>query len=325
MRRVVVAGARGFFGAEALGRLRARGITALSAGRGGLPVRLDVEDPASIRGALRAGDVVLDACGPFQDRSPTLARAAVELGFDLVDIADSLAYVEQVLPLVEAGAARGIRILPARSTVSALSEAALAASGLRAPRSLRAFLCPAPRFTANRGSARSLLESLGTPVRVRAGGRLVRRRGWTTTRAFPMPAPLGPIEGHLFESADAVMLARLRPSLDTVEMYVTSRVPGLDRLFDLAARLPGAPTLLGLGLPLGLPFARALGAAVGALGYEIEDGFGRVVRLALVTGRDGHGLAVEPAVAQVAALARGAPRPMPWPEAGGLDWIRLPA
>src|SRR5260370_30049982 len=100
MRRIVVAGGLGFFGRTAAERLRADGAQPLiAARRPGADLRLDVEDPASLRAALRPGDVVLDIVGPFQDRTTALAEAVLEIGCDLVDIADSRAYVAPLYAL----------------------------------------------------------------------------------------------------------------------------------------------------------------------------------------------------------------------------------
>ena len=67
MRRIVVLGATGFFGAAAVERLRADGLQPLIAARHGqAALRLDVNSRASIKSALRPFDVVVDAVGPFQ-------------------------------------------------------------------------------------------------------------------------------------------------------------------------------------------------------------------------------------------------------------------
>src|SRR6266540_6686133 len=99
MRRIVVIGGLGFFGDLAMQRLRADGLQPLSAARragAGADLRIDAEDPGTLRAVLRPGDVVLNTVGPFQDRSLALLDAILEIGCDLVDIADSRGYVAQV-------------------------------------------------------------------------------------------------------------------------------------------------------------------------------------------------------------------------------------
>lgn len=128
----MVVGGTGFFGGAAVASLREAGVPALAAARrppADLPV--DAEDPVSLRRVLRPGDVVLDAAGPFQSRTAALAEAAVEVGFDVVDLADAPAYAQAVLSLSERASAAGVRLLPACSTASAVSSAMVAWSGSR--------------------------------------------------------------------------------------------------------------------------------------------------------------------------------------------------
>jgi hypothetical protein len=60
---------------------------------------LDVEDRASLRRYLQAGDVVVDAAGPFQRRTTALLEAAMERGAHVVDINESLGYARRVAAL----------------------------------------------------------------------------------------------------------------------------------------------------------------------------------------------------------------------------------
>src|SRR5687767_14674042 len=97
MKRGIVAGGTGSFGLAVLARLAERGIRGLTASRrSSADVVLDVEQAASIHASLRRGDLIIDTVGPFQDRSTTLLEAAIEIGCDLIDLSDSLAYAQRV-------------------------------------------------------------------------------------------------------------------------------------------------------------------------------------------------------------------------------------
>ncbi len=306
MRRMVVAGGRGFFGATAVERLRAEGAEPLTAARrSGADIRLDVEDRASLRAALRPGDVVVDTVGPFQDRTTALAEAALEIGFDLIDIADSRAYVTRLYALRGQFAARGNRLLTACSSVSAVSAALVRHSGVADPVRVTGFLAPATQYAANPGSGGSLLRSVGRPVQVLRDGQLTTRTGWRDTRSLTMPAPIGRMRGRLYETADPVTLPAVWPSLRTVDFYVDSRVFGLNPLLDLGARWRLMHALLTRALRPGLAVARLLGSATGCLAYEIEAADGRVARLALIGSHHGHYTPVAPAVLAALAMARG--------------------
>ncbi len=306
MRRLVVLGAHGFFGRAAVERLRADGAQPLAAARRpGADLILDAEDPRSLRAALRPGDVVVDTIGPFQARSLALLEAALEIGFDLVDIADSRAYVARVYAREAAITARGIRVLTACSSISAVSAALTRLSKLDDPVRVTGCLAPATRFTSNLGSARSLLGSVGQPVTVLAAGQLVTRTGWRQTRTFPMPPPIGPVRGHLFESADAVTLPRIWPGLRQVDFYVDTRVPGLNAAFSLAARWPVFQSLLLRFIKPGLALVKRLGSPLGCLAFEIEARDGRLVRYALIAADRGYLTPIVPAVIAARAMAEG--------------------
>jgi len=305
--RVIIAGGRGFFGAAAAELLRAEGLSPLVASRRErADVTLDVEDDASLRAALRAGDVLLDAAGPFQDRTTTLVEAALEIGFHVVDIADSLRYTLALAELAPRIAAAGIAVLNACSSVSAVDAALVAATGITTPVRVSGFLAPASRYSASAGTSQSLLRSVGGTVRVCRDGRLIEEPGWLRPRSFRLPPPLGKLSGGLFESADSYWLPRIWPSLREVDLTIDTRIRGFNRLLSAAARRPWLRRLLERGQRPGLRLARLLGSARGCLGVEVEDSGGRVRLAALVPRERGHLIAVAPAVLATAALARNA-------------------
>ncbi len=303
MRRVVVLGARGFFGGAVAELLRAGGAAPLRAARTGGDMRCDAEDRESLRAALRSGDVVVDAAGPFQERTTALVEAALEIGFDVIDLCDALGHVRRVRGLEERIRTRGIRVLSACSTVSTVSALAVRRSGARAPVRLTGFLAPATRHSARRGTAASLVGSLGKPVEVRRNGTPAPATGWGEERAWDMPPPVGPVNGGLFESADVDTLPRVWPTLRDVALYADSRVFGMNAVLRLAARWPSIFRPFLRPNRLALSLARLCGAGAGGIGYEVEDGDGTLLGVAWV-GRDrSHLVAAAPAALAARALA----------------------
>ena len=284
-RRIVVLGGTGFFGAAAVELLRG-GCTVASRRTG-----VDVRDVASLRAFLREGDVVIDAAGPFHDRGTGLIEAACGVGADVLDLSDSLAYAERVAATEERVARAGIRVLTSCSSVSAIDAAFVRLSGIAKPERVRAFLAPASRRAGRGAVLASFFASLARPVRVRRGGALVPVAAWSESRAFAMPAPVGPVRGGLMETADALWLPRAWPSLRDAEFYVDPRVP----LWTV--RFPGARAFSWLG--------RVFGRVDGGVGAEIEGGDGAVVRCSLVAGDGAHRIAVAPAVIAARAIAEG--------------------
>ncbi len=313
MRRLVVLGGRGFFGGLAVEQLRAAGLAPLVASRrlgAGVDLAIDVESNTSIRAALRPRDLAIDAAGPFQERTAALAECAVEIGFDLIDISDSLRYAERILALEPRIEKAGIRVLTAASSISAVTAAAVVRSGFAAPLRVTGFLAPAVRHSGRAGVTRSLLASAGLPIRVLRGGRLVETRGWSERRSFDLPAPLGRVirrrvAGRLFESADSLLLPRIWPSLKDASFFVHTNVPGLDGILGAAARCPPLRRLIERAAPVALPLVRRLGKSSGLFAVEVEGLDGETYRASFSSARHGQWMAVVPAILAARAILEG--------------------
>lgn len=305
MTRVIVLGGTGFFGGAAAAALRDAGLPVTTAARRNADLAVDARDRDSLRRALRPGDVVLDAAGPFQARDTALAEAAIDIGFDVVDLADSSDYVRRVLALADRAAAAGVRILPACSTASAVSHAMIGWSGIAAPARLTAFLVPTPRYTAVSATAASLLSTVGSPVEVLRDGRMRAERGFGVARRWEGGTPLGRRRGWLFDTPDGLLLPRSHPTLATAEAFVDPNVPGLSAALRLAGRSSALRAAMRRVMPVALPVVRRMGGAHGGFGCEVEGVDGAVVRLVLSAPRDAYRLAVIPAVLAVRALAAG--------------------
>ena len=328
MGRLVVLGGRGFFGAAAVALLRAEGERPLVGARGaGGDLQMDAEDAASLRAALRPGDVVIDAAGPFQQRTTTLAEVALELGCDLVDLADSL---DHVLALQRLAAERGrigttgSRLLPACSSVSAVSAALVRLLAVPEPVRVSAFLVPATGNTATAATTASLLRTLERPVRVLRAGQLVTAPAFSAARDVELPAPVGVVSGRLGESPDVVTLPASWPTLREVDFRVATRRLPLDHLLAAAARHPALLASLRAAMPVGRRLARWLGPRSGGFAVEVEAAGGDVRRAGFVHDRHSYLVAVAPAVLAGRALAAGTfPETGLVPAARQVDPLRL--
>jgi hypothetical protein len=104
--RIVLFGATGHAGRLILEALRAAGETPVLAGRDRTVLGLltgadhmviaDLADPASLRGILRPGDVVVSAAGPFIRFGGALLDAVIEAGAIYIDASGEAAFVRQV-------------------------------------------------------------------------------------------------------------------------------------------------------------------------------------------------------------------------------------
>jgi saccharopine dehydrogenase-like NADP-dependent oxidoreductase len=303
VKRVIVLGGCGLFGRTIAEQLHKLGIEAQTASRrSAADLRIDANDRESLRKALRAGDVVIDAAGPFHERSTALIETAVELGLDAIDINDHLPYAESVVALESQIEAAGIRVLSSASTVSAVAAAVVSHSKIAAPRRVTAYLAPASRHTAHTGAALSLIRSVGQPVRLWRNGRLESTIGWCESRSFPMPKPIGAVRGWLFESADSFYLPRIWPTLREVAMFVDTHLTGMNSLLRLAVRSRAIRQVLRRGAGWGSALARRIGSSTGGIGYEIDDGEGHMVRYAVAAAKNSYLAAVAPAVVATRAI-----------------------
>lgn len=304
MKRIIVLGGLGQFGRTATEELRALSLPFMTASRrGAADVHIDADDAATIRSTIRPGDIVLDAAGPFHLRSTALVEAAIDVGFDVIDINDDLSYAEAVLALAPRIDSAGIRVLSSASSVSAVAAAVVGYSGVKSPRRVTAFLAPASRHTANFGAARSLIRSVGRSVRVFRDGELEVRVGWSESKSFRMPSPLGTIRGRLFESADSAHLPRIWPSLQDVSMYVDTNTFGVNTLLRFAAHSRLLRQFLESQARLGTRIARTFGSSAGGIGYEIEDAAGQVTCYSIVADKNSFVTAVAPAVLAAQRIA----------------------
>ncbi len=304
MKRLIVLGGSGMFGRTAVDALRAMGLSPLVASRRpAADIEVDADDALQVRAAFTRGDLVIDAAGGFQNRSPVLVQAAIDLGFDVIDISDDLGYARKLLSLATPIARAGIRVLNACSTVSAVAAVLVKLSGCDRPVRVSGFLMPATRHTANPGSARSVIRSLGQPIRALRGGELVTLSGWSEARSLALRERT--IRGRLFESADAVHLPRAWPTLRDVAMYLDTNTTGLKLLLRAAARAPALRRLLERRITLGARLSRLIGSKFGALAYEVEAGSGETTTVALVSRENGPVVPIAPAVLAAKRIADG--------------------
>ena len=294
-------GGSGVFGSAIAEALRERGLEPHTP----LHAEVDVESSQAMLSSLKPRDVVVDAVGPFHQRTTALLEVAIKIGFDVIDLSDNLGYSLAVHAMDGRLRAADVRVFTSCSAVSTVTAAAVRMSGIRTPVRISVCLCPASRHTSSAGTAASLLRSLSRPVRVLRDGHLAEATGWSRSRVFRVPLGRGEVRGYLAESADAVTLHRIWSSLQHVEFFVDTQVAGLNRLMAMAVRLPAARQLLERTTPVGLPLSRLIGSQAGGFVVETVGDDSRVVTTALVAQQRSYLTAVVPATLTAISLARG--------------------
>ena len=298
-------GSSGVFGSAIAAALRDRGVDPLTPSH----AQVDVEKSETLLAGLQPRDVVVDAAGPFHLRSTALVEVAIKIGADVIDLSDNLDYALAIYAFDDRIERAGISVLTSCSAVSAVTAAVVRKSDIEDPVRVSVCLLPASRETSSPSTAWSLLRSLAHPMRVLRDGRLTAAAGWSSSRSFRLLNRRGAVRGYLAESADAVTLPRVWPSLRTVEFMVDTQVTGLNRMISAGLLLPFGGTLIERLAPAGLGFARLLGSRSGGYVVEVEAANDRVATTALMARRRSYITAAMPATLAAISLARGGSLP----------------
>jgi saccharopine dehydrogenase-like NADP-dependent oxidoreductase len=304
--RLLILGGLGWFGRAAADLLRRRGERPLIASRRpGADLHIDAEDAQSLLSTLRPHDIIIDAAGPFQRRSTQLIETCITLGCDVIDLSDSLHYAMRVQSLAQDISAAGIRVLNACSSVSAVSAVLIRQSGISRPVRVSVFLAPATANTSTGATARALVASFGGTIRVRRGGQLIDVQPFADERLFSFPPPVGMAHGRRAESADALLLPQVWPSLQDVDFWVDTRRRALNSLFAAAARHRLLRSAVEALLPIGRRLTKIFGARSGGYAAVVEDGEGRRVACGVAHASHSYLVAVAPAVLAAQRIAAG--------------------
>jgi hypothetical protein len=223
----------------------------------------------------------------------------------LIDLADSLDYVARVQALSQQVAASRVRVLPACSSVSAVSAALVRLAGVDAPVRISTFLAPATRNTSTSATTSSFFSAMGRDVRLVRDGALVHRPAFSETRGLTFAQPVGHVSAMLAESADAITLPRIWPTLRHVDFWVDTRRRVFNRLFGAASRLPWLLSMVRTIEPVGRPLARLVGAKSGGFAVDVEDARGRRIVAGFVHASHSYLVAVAPAILAARHLSAG--------------------
>ncbi|MBN8530307.1 MAG: saccharopine dehydrogenase NADP-binding domain-containing protein [Alphaproteobacteria bacterium] len=138
MANVLILGGYGNFGKRIAEKLAARGVAVIIAGRdetktkaiaAGLSkvraVAFDVNAELDTQLASLKPVVVVNTCGPFQNRDYRVAAACIRHGAHYIDLADGRDFVRDIAVLDGAAKERGVAVISGASTVPGLSSAVI--------------------------------------------------------------------------------------------------------------------------------------------------------------------------------------------------------
>ncbi len=193
MKRILVIGGYGGFGARLSRRLIAAGHHILVAGRSaekGAAFCADLPNAERVVADRTRGiglvmarlrpDLVIDAAGPFQSGGHVVPEACIAMRIPYLDLADARDFVSGISTLDSAARGAGVAVIAGASSVSALSGAVTRtlADGMEHIDSVEMAISASNRASAGASVAAAILSYVGQPVR------LWRGKGWTTSHGW---------------------------------------------------------------------------------------------------------------------------------------------
>ena len=181
---VLIYGATGYTGKLVARRAKAIGMAPILAGRNEAKVRevaeplgfawrvADIDDAAALDRALEGIEVVVHIAGPFSATSRQMADACIRNRAHYLDITGEIAVIEALASRSNEAAAAGVMLMPGVGFDVVPSDCLAARVAARVPHPTQLTLAIGGMEKASRGTLKSSLESVGSPVKVRRGGRI---------------------------------------------------------------------------------------------------------------------------------------------------------
>jgi len=178
MTTLLIYGAAGFTGKLICAQAR-KHLEVLAAGRRAPPgafedfLPLELMDAGALRAALSRVPAVLNCAGPFAHTWEPLVEACLDTGTHYLDLCAEWAVFEAMRRRDAAARERGVLLLPGVGFDVVATDCLAAHVAARLPGAQRLEIGISGLELVSRGSARTIFELAGEPVRVRRGGEIV--------------------------------------------------------------------------------------------------------------------------------------------------------
>ncbi len=235
---VMVLGATGVFGSRACRLLAHHGaplvavardtgrLAALAAATGAETATADLPGGLEALLARHRPSVVIDTCGPFQQRDYAMPRACIAAGVPYVDLSDGREDVSAIGTLDRAAREAGVCVIAGASSVPGLSSSVIAHLERRFSRLESVEIAIAPGNDAPRGRAviASILSYVGRPVPRWQDGDWTEVTGWQDSRRITLGS-LGKRTVSACDVPDLVLLPHRFPGLRRVSFHAGLELP----------------------------------------------------------------------------------------------------
>ena len=227
--RLLVYGATGYTGGLLAALAKERGLAPIVAGRSrakveavaarlGVEARIaSVDEAGALAELLRDVACVISSAGPFSRTARQMFEACLASGAHYLDVTGEIDVFALAASFDARARQAGVMLLPGIGFDVVPSDclAAHVAARVGRPRSVRIAL--AAGGTPTHGTARTALETIGAPLRVRRGGKLVALPSGSLSRSFDFGQ--GPVACLGVPMGDVITAAHSTGAAD-VEVYM---------------------------------------------------------------------------------------------------------
>jgi short subunit dehydrogenase-like uncharacterized protein len=232
---VVLYGTTGYTGRLVLAAAQRLGLKLILAGRhpekvarlareAGMPSRIaEVNDPHALETLLEGVGVLLNAAGPFSRTAAPLMAAALRAGVHYLDVAGEVDVFVHAAELDRQARAADVMLMPGVGFDVVPTDCLAAYVTQKLPGTHQLHLGISGLRHVSRGSARTLVQHLGRPIRARRGGQLVTLSAAASEHYFDFGAGRRP--GCAVDWGDIV------------SAYYSTGVPNVTTYFERTAAL----------------------------------------------------------------------------------------
>jgi short subunit dehydrogenase-like uncharacterized protein len=193
---VVLYGATGYTGRLVIAEAQRWGLELILAGRDAQRVSLlaeaarlsfrvaEVNDPHALEKLLEGAGVLLNAAGPFSMTAPPLIAAALRAGVHYLDVAGELDVFSHAAELDQRARDADVMLMPGVGFDVVPTDCLAAYVARKLPRAHQLHVGISGLRYMSRGSARTLAQHLGRPIRARRSGGLVALQTGATEHYF---------------------------------------------------------------------------------------------------------------------------------------------
>jgi short subunit dehydrogenase-like uncharacterized protein len=261
-----------------LGGRDERRLAALAAPHGLTYRAAGLDDPGTLAGALDGIHTVLLAAGPFSRTAAPMIDACLHRGVHYLDITGEVLVLEAIAARHADAARRRVMLLPGVGFDVVPSDCLAAHVARRLPHASRLAIGVRGMELLTRGSAMTIVESLGAMSRVRRDGRIVDVTPGTLERSF--------------DFGDGERPGACIGWGDVATAYYTTGIPNVEVYFEA---IPAIRATLASTRWFGGLYATPLGRAWLTAGAELlpegptADERAAVTMVIVAEAEDGHG------------------------------------